>query len=88
MVDETRPPADPGVQDIILAFAQSLLPLMGKDGIKIANLVPATSAMLMLFQNFGKVNYTAEDLQGVIAKNTVSLEVLNADIDKMPDDKP
>ncbi len=80
--------SDPSTQAILIAFASSLLPLAGTTGIKIANLIPAAQALLMTFQNSGKVNYTAEDLAKIVSDNALALDVLAGHIAQMPDDAP
>lgn len=72
-------------QQIFAAFAASVAPLAGKTGILIADLIPATEALLETFQGLGKTNYTLDDLVNTMSVNNPALALLNQHIEAMPD---
>ncbi len=70
----------PTTEQLVAAFAQGLLPLLGPAGIAASALVPAAEQLADMFRNHGTVNYTIDDLVATVEEGNAALLKLRADI--------
>jgi hypothetical protein len=78
-------PAQPSTEQLLAAFASSLLPLAGPLGIAASALVPAVQQLYdMVTSAPADQNFTVDDLVAIVAKGSTDLARLQADVDKLP----
>lgn len=84
MTDATTQPAQPSVEQLLTAFAASILPLAGPAGIAAAALIPAAEQLLAMFKKDPAKNYTVEELEAIVVSGNADLSKLQSDVDAQP----